>query len=105
MQLTAEAAKTKGKKQGLSRLKTGVKAKPAAAAEEESKGDGDSAKVGELMARIASLEAELAAAQSVAGTSSSVAPAENYDTMPVFGYWAIRGLGAPCRMMFYYCNV
>ena len=46
MQLTAEAGKTKGKKQGLSRLKTGVKAKPAAAAEEEEKkGDGDSALV------------------------------------------------------------
>ena len=25
--------------------------------------------------------------------------------MPIHGYWAIRGLGAPIRMMFYYCNV
>ena len=25
--------------------------------------------------------------------------------MPVLGYWSIRGLGAPCRMMFYYCGV
>lgn len=25
--------------------------------------------------------------------------------MPEFGYWTIRGLGAPCRMMFYYCKV
>ena len=107
MQLTAEAGRTKGKKQGLSRLKTGVKAKgEAAAAQEEVKGGGDdSAQVAALQARIASLEQELAAAQSVAGTSSSVAPAENYDSMPVLGYWSIRGLGAPCRMMFYFCGV
>jgi len=25
--------------------------------------------------------------------------------VPEFGYWTIRGLGAPCRMMFYYCKV
>ena len=104
MQLTAEKSSGKSKKAGLSRLKTGVKA----AAPEESKAaasGGDSAQVAELQAQIESLKAELAAAQSVAGTNYSDAGQESYDTMPVFGYWKIRGLGAPCRMMFYYCNV
>ena len=40
-----------------------------------------------------------------ASGGDSEVPAENFDSVPVFGYWAIRGLGAPCRMMFYFCKV
>lgn len=105
MQLTAQKAAAKAKKSGLSRLKTGVKA--AAPDAEESKGGDSSAQVAQLQARVAQLERDLAAASTGgASTGGDVAGAsENYDSRPEFGYWSIRGLGAPCRMMFYYCNV
>ena len=99
MQLTGENKKGKAaNKGGLSRLKTGVK---ATAASEESKGGEDTAA---LLAQIASLKNQLAAAQS-SSTGEATASNEDLSTVPELGYWAIRGLAAQIRMMFYYLNV
>lgn len=95
MQLSLAPKAKMGKQGGLSRLKTGIK---AAAAVEESKGGDNSAELAELRAKVESLERELSVAQG----SGASAEAEDFNTMPVLGYWAIRGLGHPIRMMFYY---
>ena len=85
MQMTQQ--KGAGKKAGgLKGLKAGA---AKAAAPEESKGEDTSA----LQAKVAHLEAALAAAQSSSGATEA-APAEDLTTKPVLGYWKIRGLSA-----------
>ena len=66
MQLTAAAKAKKEKKSGLRRLKTGVKKAAEEAPEESKGGDGSSAELEALRARVQTLETELAAVQSVA---------------------------------------
>lgn len=102
MQLSQMKQASKSKKAGLSRLKTGKKVESAqSAAQEESKGGDDSAA---LRAQVAQLQQQLAAAQAGA-SDNSAATTEDLSTKPILGYWAIRGLAAQIRYMFYYCNV
>jgi len=58
-----------------------------------------------LKAQIAVLERELRMAKSVNAGPVQEVSQEDFSTMPVLGYWDIRGLGAPCRMLLYYCKV
>jgi hypothetical protein len=67
---------------------------------EETKG-GDSA---ELRAQISQLQAELNAARA-GGASGSSDAAEDFNSKPILGYWAIRGLAAQIRYMFLYLKV
>jgi hypothetical protein len=100
MQMSEGKKVAKTKKTGLSRLKTGVKKMGAKETPEETKG-GDSA---ELQAQISKLQAELNAARA-GGASGSSDAAEDFNSKPVLGYWAIRGLGAQIRYMLHYLNV
>ena len=100
MQMTAQKKVAKKKGGGLSRLKTGKKA-DLAEPEEEKKG-GDSGEAQELREEIERLKSEIQATRAAAASSAEAA--EDLDSMPVLGYWAIRGLAAPIRMMFYYCK-
>lgn len=96
MQMTAGAKAAKVKKSGLNRLTTGIKEVTAAA----TTGVDNSEELAQLRARVTELEGQLAVARSGDGSTT-----EDLDTMPVLGYWKIRGLGAPCRMILYYCKV
>ena len=99
MQLGPEKKKAGGKG-GLNRLKTKTTADLEESKSAAAGGDDTEA----LKARIAQLEKDLAAARA-SGSSANASTAEDLSTKPVLGYWAIRGLAAQIRMMFYYLKV
>ena len=90
------------KKKGKLGGKLGTK---TAAATEEKKESDDPEELKQQIAQLRKeLEAAKAATQAASGSQDAGA-AEDTSTKPVLGYWAIRGLGHPIRMMFAYCGV
>ena len=51
------------------------------------------------------LERELRQTKSLNAGDANTMVAESHDGTPIVGYWKIRGLGAPIRMMFYFLKV
>ena len=98
----ANQTKAKGKAGGLKNM-LNKKNAPAAATNvvEESKGGASGGDAEALRAQVAQLQAELSMARSAA-VGDALQAAESFDTVPVLGYWKIRGLAAQIRYMFYY---
>lgn len=88
---------------GLSGL-SGLGGAPAASASAPAAAGED---VAALKKQIEDLKAELAASQAASSAASSgpAAPAEDLSTKPTLGYWRIRGLAQPIRVMLAYCGV